>query len=521
LERVEGREAVIAADGRVLAEAVAATERKVYECAETDYVRWEDFLWSPSGVWHETRWVAFRSELSKTQVRERFDTEELIARRGAPCANSIPYAANKGKKDGKKADPWSRACVWEVWDKDSRRVFWYVEDYHVVLDWKDDPLGLVGFFPCPRPMLANVTTSTTVPRPDYVLAQDLYQEINDISGRITLLQSAIRVAGVYDRTAGAIQRLLTEGGKNELIPVDNWALFAEKGGVKGQIDWLPLEQIIGAIVALDSRREIAKQALYEVTGMSDLMRGQAAVAGTSATEQSIKARFASVRLQRRQDDFARFASDVQRLKAEVMVRHFDDASLLAQSNLEYTNDAPHAAQALELLRSRFAQYRVKVKPEAVSMQDFAKLQSDRMTVVGGISTFMSAAAPVAAQIPGSLPSLLEMLKWFLAGLPGGADIESVMDGAIERAEQAAQQPQQQTQPPDGKVVAQQLKGQQELAKLQAETQADLTRIQAETQADEQRERNQMVYNVREAQLKQQISQAGRVEQAPDVPQGGV
>lgn len=529
-EEVPGRPAMLSPDGRELAPAVPPVSRKVYECVETDYVRWEDFLWSPAGVWHEVRWVAFRSELSKTQVRERFDDEVgadgklLKETRGYSVADAIPYAANGRGVDGKaksgKADPWARASVWEIWDKDSRRVYWYVEGYPNTLDQKDDPLGLVGFFPCPKPLAANTTTSTTIPRPDYVLAEDLYREVNELSTRIRLLTKGMRVAGVYDKGAGAIQRLLSEASENELIPVDNWAMFAEKGGIRGQIDWLPLEQIASAIQALDARREVTKQALYEVTGMSDLMRGQAAPAGASATEQSIKARFGSVRMQRRQNDFARFASDVQRLKAEVMVGHYDDASLIAQSNLEYTPDIALAPQAIELLRSRFAQYRVKVKPEAVSMQDFTKLQSDRMGVIGGLSTYMSAAAPLAQQMPGSMVFLLEVLKWFVAGLPGGADIESIMDSAIEQAQQASQQPQaQQPPPPDSKVVAQQLKGQQELAKIDAEKTADLERLSAEVQADAQRERTQREENVREAAEKAMIGAQTRASNGDPFTRG--
>lgn len=522
METLPGREAILGADGQEMAPAVPPVERKVYECVETDYVRWEDFLWSPAGVWHEVRWVAFKSDMSKTQVRERFDNQRgvdgrtLAEARGFGVADAIPYGAGnktgsgEGKAKGSKADPWARASVWEIWDKDSRRVFWCVEGYPNTLDMQEDPLGLVGFFPCPKPMLANVTTSTTIPRPDYVLAEDLYQEINELSARIRLLTKSMRVAGVYDKNAGALQRLLSEANENELIPVDNWALFAEKGGLAGAVSFLPLEQIAAGIAALDNRREVAKAALYEITGMSDLLRGQAVVAGASATEQSIKARFASVRLQRRQEDFARFASDVQRLKAEVMVHHYEPSTFVLQSNVEYTPDAGLAPQAVELLRSRFAHYRVKVKPEAMSMQDFAKLQSDRMTIITGLSTFFSAAGPLTQQVPGSLGFLLEILKWVVAGLPGGAEIEGVMDAAIEQAKAAAQQPRGGAPAqPDSKVLAQQLKGSQELQKIEAEKQADVTRIQAEVQADAMRERTQREENVKEAAQKAMISGLAR------------
>ena len=46
------------------------------------------------------------------------------------------------------------------------------------------------------------------------------------------------------------------------------------------------------------------------------MRGQSSQQ-TTATEQAIKARFASVRVQSLQDEFARFCSDTQKIKAEM------------------------------------------------------------------------------------------------------------------------------------------------------------------------------------------------------------
>lgn len=495
--------------GMVLAPEVPATERKTYECVETDYVHWRDFLWSPSRVWHEARWIAFRAEMSRA---------ELVRRFGEEVGRAVPLNAKgrAGEDDGteKKPTPWDRAEVWEVWDKETRTVYWYVEGYPAILDSKPDPLGLQGFWPCPRPLLANVTTSTTVPRPDFVLAQDFYDEIDLVSTRITLLERAIRVAGVYDKSNDGVKRLLSETGQNELIPVDNWAAFAEKGAMRGAVDWLPLEQVSTALTALrDYRRELV-DALYQVTGMADVMRGASDPRETAAA-QGIKARFGSVRLQRLQDEVARFASDVQRLKAEIISKHYDAATLVAASNVERTPDAPLAGQAVELVKSRLAEYRVEVKPEAVSLTDFAALKAERLEVIGGISTFLQAAAPLAQAVPGSMPYLLQILQWSVAGLKGGSGIESVLDQAIAAAQKAPPPGQDGQQQPDGKLLAQQLKGQQELAKVQAESQARMQEIAAEVQADEMRERNQMTYNVREAAAKQQISEAARAAR----PQG--
>lgn len=514
-EEAGGAPAMLAADGVTeLAPAVPPTPRKTYECADADYVHWKDTLWSPARVWHEVRWLAFGNDMSREQLVERF---------GADIGRRVPLnAAKHTEEDGteKKSTPWDRARVWEIWDKETRRVFWYVEGFSEVLDEKEDPLGLEGFWPCPRPLLANTTTSTLVPRPDFVLAQDFYDEIDLVSTRITLLERAIRVTGVYDKSAtDSVRRILSESTGNDLYAVENWAMHAEKGGMRGVIDWLPLEQITGALTSLrDYRRELV-DALYQVTGMADIMRGASDPTET-ARAQGIKAKFGSVRLQRLQDEVARFASDIQKLKAEIISKHFDAATIIAASNIERTPDAPFAQEAAALIKSRLMDYRVEVKPEAVSLTDFAALKSERLEVLSGISAFLQTMAPLAQALPGSLPFLLKMMQWAVSGLKGSSGIETVIDQAIAAAQQMPPQGAGEQQQPDPKLLTQQLKGQQELAKLQAETQADLVRINAEVEADNQREQNQATWNVREASARQQISENARAARPQGGPFGG-
>lgn len=514
-EDVGGAPAMLAADGITeLAPAVPPTPRKTYECAEADYAHWRDFLWSPARVWNEVRWLAFGNDLSRQQIVERF---------GEDIGKRVPLnAAKHTEEDGteKKSTPWDRARVWEIWDKETRHVFWYVDGFSEVLDEKPDPLGLEGFWPCPRPLLANTTTSTLVPRPDFVLAQDFYDEIDLVSTRITLLERAIRVTGVYDKSAtDSVRRVLTESTGNDLYAVENWAMHAEKGGMRGVIDWLPLEQITGALTSLrDYRRELV-DALYQVTGMADIMRGASDPAET-ARAQGIKAKFGSVRLQQLQDEVARFASDIQKLKAQIIAKHYDVESIIAYSNIESTPDKGLAQQAAELIKSRIVDYRIEVKPEAVSLTDFAALKQERLEVLAGISSFLQTTAPLAQAMPGSLPFLLQMLQWAVSGLKGSSGIEGVIDQAIAAAQQMPAQGEGGQQQPDPKLLTQQMKGQQEMAKIQAETQADLVRINAEVEADANRERNQMEFNVREAALKQSISNANRAARPQNGPFGG-
>jgi hypothetical protein len=262
-------------------------------------------------------------------------------------------------------------------------------------------------------------------------------------------------------------------------------MFAEKGGLRGTVDWMPVEQVASTIQVLTGIRDNTISMLYQVTGMSDIMRGGAMQGGATATEQSIKARFASVRIQSMQDEFARFATDLQRLRASIIVKHYDEQTLIQQSNIDRTPDAQLAQQAIALLKSDFAEYRIVIKSENLSMQDYAAMKQERVEFIGAFSNLLKMAAPVIQQAPEASPYIIEILKWSLGGFKGASAIESVLDQAISTLKQQGK-PQQGPPPPDPKAEAQKAKMQADMQKQQAKSQADLQKIAVQTQADMQK-----------------------------------
>jgi hypothetical protein len=477
------------------------------ERAEVEYVNWDDVRWSAGArTWHEVTWVAFKGLMSQ---------QALIARFGETLGKAIPLNAHSNERDKKDGptSPWDRAEVWEIWDKQTKCVYWYVDGLGYTLGGKDDPgsgrqedpLRLSGFFPCPRPMAANLTTRRYVPRSDWALAKDLYLQLDQTQTRLGLLIDAVRVAGLYDAQSGDIKRLLSSVNQNELYPVQNWAAFSEKGGVKGAVDWLPLEQIVNSIAALRKEQAEMKAQLYELTGHSDILRGQGEGPGVTYGEQRLKANFASARMRMLQKDLARFASELASLRAEVMCRFFDDASLIVESNMQNHPDARMLNAAIALLRQPEQRaFRVKVLPEDMADSEFAQLQGERQAATESIAGFVAQMGPVAQQVPFLGPLLIRILQWRLSTVRGASELEGMLDQAAT-AMQNQPPPQPQQQGPDPKVQAQIIKGQQEQQKIQAELQADLIRNQAEVQGDAQREANQRIQNVAETQEKALIT----------------
>lgn len=494
-----------------LAPAVPPQEFKSNEEVEVDYLHWRDQRWSPCRHFGEARWWAFRAEMDRDALHERFD--EVL---GAEKVDQIPLSAKDKKEsrfDQQDNNPWQRAEVWEIWSKSDKKVYWWVKGCPWILDSKDDPLGLDGFWPFPEPLFANITTSKLIPTPDYTLSQDLYNEINDISSRITLLERAIAVRGVYDKTSTEVQRLLSEAKTNDMIPVENWAFFAEKGGLKGLVDWLPLEQVVSSLDKLREYRGELIQLSYQVTGMSDIMRGQSS-GQTTATEQAIKAKFAGVRMQFRQQEFARFASDLLALKAEIIAKHFDPKTIIARSNVKFMAgvDQQVAMQAVQMIKDDVYQYRVEVKPEAISMADYAAVKQERGEMLTSVATFLQSSMPVMQAAPMMTPMLLQMLQWAMAGFRGGSTIEGVIDQTIQQVIQQMKAQAQQPPPPNPEMMKAQMEmkaQEQDLQITAAKGQMDIHHQREKMQL----EREKMALDHQAAQHKHAIDVQGMQQKA--------
>jgi hypothetical protein len=336
-------------------------------------------------------------------------------------------------------------------------------------------------------MMANVTTTIFVPKADFMIGQDLYNEIDRLQDRIHNLTKALKVVGVYDKANEAIGRMLGEDSENRMVPVDNWAMFAEKGGIKGTVDWFPLEQVVNTLDKLRVQRDESISLLYQVTGLSDILRGQAQAGGSpaSATEQALKAKFASVRVQFLQDEFARFASELLTIRAEVISRHFEAESIVQQSNIKFIPEEEQLVQeAIKLIKDpNQALWRIEVKPESIAMIDYAQLKAERTEYLTALSTFLQSAQAVAKVEPSMGPVLLELMKWGLAGFKGSQEIEGVVDRAIAALREKQAKAESQPPPPDPKVEAEKMKSEAEMQKIQAKAQSDLQKIFAKAQAD--------------------------------------
>jgi hypothetical protein len=480
------------------------------ETTPVDYVYWEDFRCTPARTWEEVTWCARRVYMSKEEVVKRFGDEfKDITLTHVPQGLDDMLKSGFSKSD---AEAMKKAEIWEIWDKTSECVYWVAEGEDKLLDHKNDPYGLDNFWPLPRPLFATQTTETLVPVPDYVLYQDQADEIDKLTNRISLLIEAVKVVGVYDASQAGIQRMLTEGFDNQLIPVDSWAAFSEKGGVKGTIDFLPLDQTLQALNQCYAAREQAKQVVYDVTGLSDIIRGSS-VASETATAQQIKGQYASMRLKRMQMDVAVFASELLRIKAQLMCDLYSPENLIQMSGIMGTDDAPYAEQAIQLMKSEPARsFRIEVASDSLVEMDEAQEKQSRTEFLTAFGQAMQNSLPIMQQAPEFAPLFAEGLMFVVRTFKGGRSLENALESTIEKLN--APKPPQGPSPEQQQAEAQQ---QMEQAKMQQAQQAEQMKMQATMQAEQMKMQASQQLEQMKSQMAAELEQF-RAQQAIQLEQ---
>lgn len=476
-------------------------EQIEYECAPVDYVHWKDFGHSQARTWEEVgqvwRWVY----MTREALAERF---------GEEMARKIPTDQGPDQlnayRDSKRQSNLAKIC--ELWDKETLKVYWFTKGMPQVIDVRDDPLGLEGFFPCPKPLYATTTSDNLVPVPDFVLYQDQAMELDILSDRIDGLVKALRVRGVYDASQPALQRLMTEGDNNALIPVDKWQAFSEKGGLKGSIDLLPLDTLAAALIQCYQARADIKSQIYEITGISDIIRG-ASFASETATAQQIKGQYAGLRLRSMQEDVALFATEVIRLKSQIMCTKYQPKTILEYAAAQQMSEADQSLipQALQLIQNKpLRNFRIDIAADSLVQIDEMQNKRDRLEFIQAFGGFLQQALPVGQNAPEMVPVMVDLLKFGVQAFKTARPLEGALDQALEQMKQSAAQPKgnPEAEAAQAEMQKTQMAMQADSAKMQAQMQLEQAKLQQEAALEQQRQQFEAQIKAQELAQKEQM-----------------
>lgn len=335
-------------------EKLEATEEQIIsEQIPVDYLHWKDLYLFPATarVWDEIQAVGKRIYISREEAIQRFGEEvgkelqfentTINREKRLPFSNASLFKSNKDKS----------IEIFEIWNKVDTSVYWVSTGYDYLCDKKKDPLKLKKFFPIPEVISSTLTNESMVPVPDYIEYQDQALQIDELTRRLAMLTKACKVAGCYDGSNGSLKRLFQEGFENDLIPVDAWAAFAEKGGVEGGIALLPIDKIQQVIETLTKVRQQLMMDLDLITGISDVIRGTTDSRETLGGIR-LKNNNAGTRLSERQNEIATFVKNTIEIIAEIAAKHYSDNKLIESSGILYDEDM-QIENILEELNSQF------------------------------------------------------------------------------------------------------------------------------------------------------------------------
>ena len=422
-----------------------------------EYVHWEDFVMSPARGWPDVTWIGFRHLMTR---------QELVDYYG-PKGEMIPlsYRGDEGDayEDNKQPD---RAEIYEIWDKRSGKQIFIAADYDELLEEFDDPYNLDGFWPIPEPLYAVSTTDTTLPVPEILTYEDQLYELDLITQRIANLTEALKRRGVYDASFQELQRL-AGASDNEFVPVDNMAMLQAGGGLANVMQEAPLDNLIKALAQLYQSRQIVIQTIYEITGISDIMRGSSASRET-ATAQRIKGQFGAMRLVNRQRCIEMFLDQILELKAELMVEN------LEPELLSRITGVPVSPEAVALMRDeRLRSYRISIDTDESQAVDTAIEQQRRTEFLTATVQFLQAIGPMVSSGAIGFEQAKQMLLFAARAFPGARDLEDTLE--------AIQPPQGRPNPADKLVEVEAAKVQAQADQAAADAQVKVARLQLDQQ----------------------------------------
>ncbi len=380
-----------------------------WQAAETRYINWQDWVTNPARTWQEVWLFGYRVYLTR---RECYDI--ALKNGGQELADDVYKEITLDhREDGKEKSNTSindigpaKATVWCIWDMNAKEVIQISPGYaKAPLAVMPPPVNFDKFFPIPRPLQSTTSNDSTNPVPDFEQYVDQADEIDLLTQRIGVLSQALRLRGLYPADMDSLKQL-TEAGDADMIPYDQWQILMERGGAEALVIWFPIEAIAKTLQYCLEARDKAIDIMYQVTGISDIQRGDTDPDETKGAQQ-LKAQFGGLRIRDSQKDVQRFIRDLLRLKAEIICEHFTLEVIQKMSGMRLLTDQQkqQVQQALQIW-AQFGQAMQQFQQQAQQPPQQASVQPG----APGWGAPSAPQPPVPPRIPQPPEEMIEALK---------------------------------------------------------------------------------------------------------------
>lgn len=503
---------------------------------------WDKVYFGYSKKWSKVPWLAYEEFLDKEECERLFGeevTSKITFTKGEDEDDEEKGTGTGGRDDADEQGSRKTALVYQIWDRAGGKRILYVSPAYNdgYLKEEDDPLGLTGFFNCPRPLQFIEKSNDLLPVAMYKLYENQAKELNKITVRLGRVVEALKVRGLYDGALGPDLGRLLEGADNTLVPTDSASQLSTEKGLDNAIWFMPLEKLITVATNLVAAREQCKRVIYEITGVSDIIRGQS-VASETLGAQKIKESWGTMRLKRLQKEVQRYSRDVLRLMLEIAATKFSVETWASATGLPFvTAEQKQQAQMIAQMQQQKAMAQPQmpgqppqippIDPEiqkALSAPEWEKvlelLKNDMQRAYRIDIETNSTIDVEATEDQKQIGDFMNAMGQLMAGLTpmvetGGMPFEaaqSLLLAVVRRFRFGTEvedhfknmKPPQKANPEADKAKAEMAKAQQEMQVRQAEMQMEQQQFQAEMQMEAQKSQAEMQMEVMKARMEAQM-----------------
>lgn len=409
----------------------------------------QEFLYSSAEKEKNIWWVARRHLLSREDIKRRFG-----------------YNPSEAELQFKQEDETQlkRGEVWEIWDKNSKkRAFILVTDVRQkFLEVVDDPYKLEVFFPCD---CLDFITRATVPVPEYMIYHKQADLLEVVCKKAAQIEDEIKYVTVIGSQDKGIAQRITAARNGAVISIPTADMV---NAVESLITTTPVDKAILLLEHLQIEKEKLKQNIYDITGISDIMRG-ATDSQETATAQKIKGLFGSLRFQTRQKEVQNFRKNIYKIIAEIIAEHYDEETLsemtctylpteedklsivmaqrqgaqLTPDQLNILNE-PTWGDVMYILRNdKLRNYTVDIETVATAFDD---MEQQNAAIKDLTNLYLSMVQYADSLSPATLKGFIPLIKMNLSSIKissaVGNQLEEAIESAYKEAEEEAQQPQE-------------------------------------------------------------------------------
>jgi len=407
---------------------------------------YDEILHSPEAKsYQEVKEIAYFFCLDKDEALAKFEKLRTV---------NVQWKQGKSYED--KADndstdkPGQYLEGWEIWCEKTKKVYWYSEQFNEgLLNVQDNPYRLRRFFPSAPFAIGSKPSKSLYPTPTLIHMLGTVRQLHKGASKVLELTDNIKWAAIIDGSDPDLELALKRLRNGDYLAAKNFQAMIEKGGIANLVYFLPLKELVDAIVSLNSLEDRFEQQFYQWFGIPDILRGASDPIETAAA-QEIKQTSAHDRFKSHKRMIAKLAEDGIEMMLDMAFHVFTPIEIGELVGLQYMQpqDKQNFEAAVQLLQNdKERLIRIELDTDSMSFSDQQLRHQRANTALDAVSKGLQAVSEMSQIDPQFAAVELQAVLASLETLQAGKQFTDSMQKAGEALLQKLQNPPEPPPPP--------------------------------------------------------------------------